>query len=183
MPKKVRKMTFLQLCSEFDGSSNAVIEQENRNIMNKFMAGISSRGDPKKKRSKATKAGEPQTVLRSKNNFALKTPSGKGRPFSQCTENVREPKSGEAILSVNGSPLGTVASNRVRSRMPQTQTILRTVKKRGVPGVAIAVEGVDVADIVTTAGKEVLSSEEKKDARKQIMDLQDQLASLMQQLA
>ena len=191
MPKKIRKMTFVELCTEFDGSSNAVIERDNRNMLRSFMNGVRKTDAsevlrPKNQDNNGATSTD-RTYKKGKNEeLVLETPSGKGKSVRHFDEGVREPRSGEAILSANGSPLGTVVSNRARSkfaRPPATQTILRTVKKRGIPGVAIAVEGVDVNEIVTSVGREELSSEEKKDARKQIMDLQGQLASLMRQLA
>jgi len=210
MPKKIRNMSFLQLCSDFDGNSKAAMEQEHHNMFEKFMRGI-KRVSGVKKDHRSPLSGKRQrydqtikkgsiyrnnsnnnssaclgkTVIKAKigaNSYALATPAKK-RGGNENEDPKRAPVVGETILSENGSPLGTIDAEAM-SPPKSSRCVLRTVKKRGVPGVHIEVENLgNVEDIVSiTNTKTQLSSEEKKDAKKQIMDLQAQLASLMQQL-
>ena len=210
MPKKIRNISFLQLCSDFDGNSKAAMEQEQNDVFEKFMRGIKrvsgvKKGDQsplfKRQRydqtikkgsiysrssSSNTNACVEKTVIKAKigaSSYALATPAKKRGENKNENNQERVPLAGEMILSANGSPLGTIDVEN-QSPPKSSRCVLRTVKKRGVPGVHIEVENLgNVNDIVSiTNTKTQLSSEEKKDAKKQIMDLQAQLAALMQQL-
>ena len=209
MPKKIRNMSFLQLCADFDGNSKAVMEQEQHDMFEKFMRGIKRVSGAKirfptsdKGFDQTVKKGSiysnnrnisssssstclDKTVVKAKigaSSYALTTPAKK-RGGNENENPERVPVAGEMILSANGSPLGTIDTES-RSPPKSSRCVLRTVKKRGVPGVHIEVETLgNVGDIMSiTNTKTQLSSEEKKDAKKQILDLQAQLASLMQQL-
>ena len=207
MPKKIRNMSFLQLCADFDGNSKAVMEQEQHDMFEKFMRGIKRVSGAAKIRSPPSNKGFDQTVKKGSiysnnssisssacldktvvkakigaSSYALTTPAKK-RGGNENENPERVPVAGEMILSANGSPLGTIDTES-RSPPKSSRCVLRTVKKRGVPGVHIEVENLgNVGDIMSiTNTKTQLSSEEKKDAKKQILDLQAQLASLMQQL-
>ena len=162
MPKKIRNMSFLQLCTDFDGNSKAVMEQEQHDMFEKFMRGI-KRVSGAKIRSPPSNKGFDQTVKKGSiysnnssisssacldktvvkakigaSSYALTTPAKK-RGGNENENPERVPVAGEMILSANGSPLGTIDTES-RSPPKSSRCVLRTVKKRGVPGVHIEVE-------------------------------------------
>lgn len=202
MPKKIRSMRFLQIVSdEFAGN-----DTEDVIIFGQLMRGIkrgrkSSRGSATNGETRPSSEEEvvenaattfdrtaikahPLRTVRSSRTVGRNRPP---RPPAQQQSKKQKKTSDISSSDATRPPLVSMTPRKNNSgpltAPPSTRCVVRTVKKRGVPGVHIAVENIgDVSSIVDVDEKTKLSSEEKKDARQQIMDLQGQLAALMQQL-
>ena len=166
LPTQVKNMSLARFQEEYGDSLEAVTRSA--------IGGLANRSNTTKSSTigSAVKGNQNQT------SKVFQTPAGNQRPAPLgFTTSMRNPKEGEKLLSLNGSPLG------------EFQTVVKASKPGGMmtsfvpptPGVFIPLDSGDIIDM-ENLDVNVLSQDHKDDALMKMQAMMDNIKSCMAKL-
>ena len=167
LPTQVKNMSLARFREEFGDSLEAVTRSAiggNRNLKGNTFGGSNPApfGSAVKGQSQSSKV--------------FQTPVGNQRPANQIISTVmRNPKEGEKLLSLNGSPLGDFQTVVKASKGPGTMIVPPT------PGVFIPLDSGDIIDM-ENMDVSALSKDHKEDALIKMQMMMDSIQNCMAKL-
>lgn len=166
LPTQVKNMSLARFQEEYGDSLEAVTRSA--------IGGLANRSNT----TKSSTIGSAVKGNQNQSSKVFQTPAGNQRPAPLgFTTSMRNPKEGEKLLSLNGSPLG------------EFQTVVKASKPGGMmtsfvpptPGVFIPLDSGDIIDM-ENLDVNVLSQDHKDDALMKMQAMMDNIKSCMAKL-
>uniref|UniRef100_A0A7S3LGU9 Borealin N-terminal domain-containing protein n=1 Tax=Aplanochytrium stocchinoi TaxID=215587 RepID=A0A7S3LGU9_9STRA len=204
LPKNIRAMNVGEFESKFGGDISLVVEHDRKKVCESLNVpeevGTIARSTRTRTRMQTRLATQQGTIRRGtrvprggrNQNGVLQTPHlNPLLPKTPAVGNmVRQPRRGESIMSINGSPLGAVNSPLIRKGQIRATLNIGQAKPSKLAGdsealnstIAVALAGGKNINLNDPNAANTLTDEDKTEAMKQLAALQAQVGTLMQRI-